>query len=113
MPRYEIDFYILPNGRKPAQEYLDDLSDEEMVQVDRRITRLENLGPDITKTNSGEYIGNDIFVLRTRSGRIRLRLFCWRDGGMFILSHGIKKKSRPSNTEMTISPRKKGEKDEL
>ena len=98
MPRYEIDFYILPNGRKPAQEYLLGLSCEERVHMNRRIGHLEELGPDITKTNSGEFIGDNILVLRARCHRIRLRLFCWRDDEMFILSHGIRKRSSKIRT---------------
>jgi phage-related protein len=89
---WEIKFYEQHNGQRPAEEFLDSLTHAEYARVDRKIGRLKNFGPKLDRPDAG-YLRDKIRELRAHCRRVHLRIFYWRDGHKFILSHGLKKKS--------------------
>ena len=90
--QWVVDFYEKRNGERPAEEFLDRLTDEEAVRIDRKIGRLEECGPDLRRPDA-DHLRDKICELRMRCRKVHVRLFYWRDGNRFILSHGIKKKT--------------------
>ena len=93
--RWTIEFYETRNGRRPAEDFLERLTDEEHVYVDRKLQRLRKYGRDL-KPPDVKYLRDKIWELRIRCRRNRIRiLYFFYDGQKFVLSHGFRKKSGP------------------
>jgi hypothetical protein len=46
-PKYEIEFYEKSNGRCPTRAFLDSLSRQEVVRINRAFDRLAKYGQDL------------------------------------------------------------------
>jgi phage-related protein len=107
--RWIIEFYETRNGRRPAEDFLESLTDEEFVHVDRKLQRLEKYGRSL-KPPDVKYLRDKIWELRARCRRSRIRiLYFFYDGHKFVLSHGFRKKSGPvpdSEIDKAVAHRK-------
>jgi hypothetical protein len=90
--KWKVEFYEKPNGRRPVEEYLNNLSNEEYDRIDRQMGRLEDFGPELRRPDS-DLLRDKIHELRAHWRRVQLRILYWRDGSKFILSHGVRGKS--------------------
>lgn len=91
--KWVVEFFKKDNGRCPAVDFLNGLSNEERAFVRRSLQRLEEYGTDLKRPYVAPLRGH-IWELRTRThqGHIRL-LYFFFDGNKFVITHGFKKKS--------------------
>jgi phage-related protein len=89
---WRVELYEDHNGRRPVEDFFDDLSDEEMARMGRQVGRLERWGPELRRPDA-DYLRDKIHELRARWRKVQLRVLYFRDGRSFILTHGFKKKS--------------------
>ena len=91
--KWIVEFYEKANGRCPVAEFLDSLSNEEKIFVQRSLQRLEEYGTQLGRPYVAP-LRDHIWELRkkTHQGNIRL-LYFFFDGNKFIITHGFKKKS--------------------
>ena len=92
--KYEIEFYKKSNGRCPTKTFLDGLSRQDVVRINKALDRLAKYGQDLGRPNVA-YLRDNIWELRVRTqhGRYRLLHFFYA-GQRFVITHGIKKKTR-------------------
>lgn len=92
-PRWIVEFFRKANGRCPAADFLDGLSNEEKVFIRRSLKRLEEYGTELQRPHAAP-LRDHIWELRTHThqGHIRL-LYFFFDGSKFIVTNGFKKKS--------------------
>jgi len=105
--QWVVEPYETRDGQRPVDDFLDDLQPDEYERMRRQIGRLEEWGPDLSRPDAG-YLRDKIHELRGEWRRLQLRILYFRDGNKFILSHGIRGKSkriRDSEIEKTISHR--------
>lgn len=96
------DFYDLPDGRKPAQDFLDSLNEKMRAKMTRTVKLLENNGTNLREPYSKE-IRNGIFELRAKVGSdISRVLYFFYFKGKAILTNGfIKKTEKTPESEIT------------
>ena len=96
------EFYDLPDGRKPAQEFLDTLNDKMRAKMTRTVKLLEDNGTNLREPYSKE-IRNGIFELRAKVGSdISRVLYFFYYKGKAILTNGfIKKTQKTPESEIT------------
>ena len=90
--KWEIEAYEKPNGRCPTEDFLDNLTVEERVFVDRAFARLKIYGHELRRPHV-DYLRDGIWELRVRVIKIRYRLLFFYDERKIIITHGIKKQS--------------------
>ncbi|MBU0510517.1 MAG: type II toxin-antitoxin system RelE/ParE family toxin [Chloroflexi bacterium] len=88
----ECEFYEKSNGHCPTADFLDGLTQRDLVFVDKALERLEKHGQDLGRPYVG-YLRDHIWELRVRTQTGRYRLLYFRDDRKFIIMHGIKKKA--------------------
>ena len=93
MASVTAEFYDLPDGSKPVQEFLNSLDIKMRVKMLRSVELLEELGPTLRMPYS-ENISNDIFELRAKVGSdISRVLYFFFVGKKAILTNGFIKKT--------------------
>lgn len=89
-----VDYYELPNGRRPAKEYIDSLEKPLQSKTARTIEMLREYGNALGAPES-KFLEDGIFELRTtmgnNAGRV-LYFFCIGDTA--VLTHGFVKKTQ-------------------
>ena len=91
---WEIEFYVKPNGRCPAREFLNSLSVHDDVPfVDRMFSLLAEYGHELRRPYV-DFLQEDIWELRvkTRRGQIRFLYLYFMDKRI-VITHGIIKKA--------------------
>jgi hypothetical protein len=99
--------YETQDGQCPVDDFLNNLPPDEYERMRRQIRRLEEWGPELSRPDAG-YLRDKIHELRGKWRRLQLRILYFRDGNKFILSHGIRGKSkriRDSEIEKAVSHR--------
>ncbi len=90
--RWVIDFYEKANGRIPAREFLESLTDQEHVYVEKSFDRLQKYGRKLGRPYFA-YLRDDIYELRVRTRNRQLRFLCFFNGKqVIIITHAIIKK---------------------
>ncbi len=95
---WDADNYEKSNGKSPFLEFLNGLFANEKVMVDNDIERLENYGPTLGMPYI-ENLGDNVYTLRTRVGKVQIRSFFFFVGQKIIFTNGIRGKSKkiPNN----------------
>ena len=91
---WEVELYEKPNGRCPAQDFLDGLSSrDEKPFVDRKIGLLAELGYRLKRPHAA-FLRDDIWELRveTHHGQLRL-LYFYVESSVIVVTHGFRKKT--------------------
>lgn len=89
-----IEYYVLPNGRQPAEEYIRSLDKGLRSKTFRTIRMLEQFGNLVGEPDS-KHIEDGIFELRTTMGSNTSRvLYFFVAGDRAILTHGFVKKTQ-------------------
>jgi phage-related protein len=105
-----VEFYDTEDGKCPLQEYLDSLEPRLLAKTLRTIDLLETNGIFLRKPYS-EYLGDDIFELRTKYGSDVTRvLFFFMVGNKAILTNGFTKKTQKTpKSEIDIAKKYKAD----
>ena len=90
---FEIEFYCLPNGKKPVEEFLSTLEPKMRVKALDSLDILEEFGNNLRESYS-KYIGEGIFELRIKFAGDTTRIFYFFFvGNKIILTNGFVKKT--------------------
>ena len=105
MAKVKVEFYDLPDGTYPAEEFLESLEIKMQAKMVRTIKMFEENGTDLRKPYS-EYLCDGIFELRAKVGsNISRVMYFFFDGGKAILTHGFIKKTQktpPSEIDRAV-----------
>ena len=94
MGQIEVLFYDLPNGTRPALDFLLSLDKKMRAKTSRTIELLENNG-NILGMPYSKHVQDGIFELRTQVGNDITRvMYFFFDGGKAVLTHGFIKKQQ-------------------
>lgn len=101
---WEIDYFVIPSGRSPIEEFVLNLPVDQISKVRNCIKLLNEFGPLIRSPHSKKLSGyKDLFELRT-SGSSPIRLFyCHRQNKFTILHAFIKKSNKTPQREIAIA----------
>jgi len=91
---FTIDYVRLPDGRRPAREFIDSLDDGAAAKVDAFIERLRVYG---TRMHGKfvEKLTHDLFELRVKHfDRIFRVLFFYQPGMLIVITSAFQKKSQ-------------------
>ena len=98
-PKFDIDFYDLADGTKPAQKFIEGLPPKMLAKVLRSVHMLRLNGSELREPYS-KYLEDGIFEVRAKVGTdISRVLYFFMVGRKAILTHGFVKK-----TQKTPSP---------
>ena len=107
---FEIEFYTLPNGKKPVREFLDSLSPKMRVKALTSLELLEEYGPELREPYS-KSLGNGLLELRIKFSNDISRIFYFFVvGEHIILTNGFVKKTRKTpKSELELARKYKAE----
>ena len=91
---FAIDYVLLPDGRRPARDFIDSLDEAAAAKVDAFIQRLRIFG---TRMHGKfvEKLTEHIFELRVKHfDRIFRVLFFYQPGRLIVITSGFLKKSQ-------------------
>ena len=90
---FEVEFYTLPDGRKPVKEFLDGLEPKMRAKALYGLSVLEEYGNALREPYS-KPIGNGLFELRIKFASDITRIFYFFIvGNKIILTNGFVKKT--------------------
>jgi len=90
---FTIDYVMLPDGRRPAREFIDSLDEAAAAKVDAFIDRLRIYGTRM-QGKFVEKLTEDIFELRIKHfDRIFRVLFFYQPGKLIVITSGFLKKA--------------------
>ncbi len=88
---WQVDFYEEEDGSAPVEEFLDNLPKQQKAKALALVKLLEEQGPNLPFPYSSQVRGR-LRELRTRFGKIRLRILYFGDARrVFVLLHGLVK----------------------
>ena len=91
---FDLEFYELPNGRKPVEEFVLSLSPKMQVKAYDSLKILEEKGNALREPYS-KPMSNGIFELRIRFANDASRIFYFfYSGEKIVLTNGFVKKTR-------------------
>lgn len=102
-----VEFYKLPDGTKPAGQFVRSIEDEKLkAKVIRSTKLLEEFGQFLEEPDS-KYLGDGIYELRTIYGSDIARcLYFFTVGDKAIVTNGIIKKTRKTPREAITTAKK-------
>ena len=90
---FHIEFYTLPNGRKPVEDFLNSLSSKMRAKALYDLSVLEEYGNALREPYS-KSIGDGLFELRIKFARDITRIFYFFVvGNRIVVTNGFVKKS--------------------
>ena len=90
---WEIEYFETAKGKRPVQEFIDSLDTRSKAKIARTLDLLEQFGIKLGMPYA-KHVEGDLWELRTRVGSNQYRLIYFLfTGGVFILLHGLMKKS--------------------
>ena len=103
---FEIEFYALPDGRKPVEEFLDSLPVKMRVKALDSLDLLEEYGNQLRMPYS-KALSDGIFELRIRfSGDISRIFYFFCIGNKIIVTNGFIKKTQKTPSAELETARK-------
>jgi phage-related protein len=92
MVRWKIDYYDTPSGRKPAQEFIENLPEIPRSRVHNTLELLAEFGPILKMPHAKKVTGTPLWELRIL-GKASIRFFyVAKIGQSFLLLHGFTKR---------------------
>ncbi len=106
-----VNFYRLPNGKSPVEEFLDSLTGKQAQKVLWVLQMIEELDVIPRQYFKKLVDREDIWEVRIQFGNDIFRLLGFFDGGaLLILTNGFAKKTQKAPTqEITLAIRRKEE----
>ena len=96
---FEIEYYTLPNGRKPVKEFLDSLPTKMKAKAIYSLSILEEMGNALREPYS-KSMGDGLFELRIQFSNDITRLFYFFViGNKIIVTNGFIKKRQKTPPE--------------
>ena len=93
-PNFDVEFYDLADGTKPAQDFIEGLPPKMMAKVLRSIHMLRLNGSELREPYS-KHLDDGIFEVRAKVGTdISRVLYFFMVGRKAVLTHGFIKKRR-------------------
>jgi len=104
MPKWKIDYYDVPSGKKPVEEFIQNLSEKPRSRVYNTLELLAELGVNLGLPHAKKVTGTSLWELRIL-GENSLRFFyVAKIGQVFLLLHGFsKKKQKTPRKEIKIA----------
>lgn len=101
MQNFEIEFYELPDGQIPVQQFLSSLDLKMRAKAIKTIQLLENNGNELREPYS-KHVENGIFELRIKHGTdiSRILYFFVIDKKIILTNGFMKKTSKTPKTEI-------------
>lgn len=91
---FSLEYIELPDGRRPARDFIEALDDDAAAKVDVLIDRLRSFGTQMPAKFSKKLAG-DLFELRVKHfDRIFRVLYFYQPGRLIIVTSGFQKKSQ-------------------
>lgn len=96
-----IEFYEKSNGRIPAEEFIDSLTNQEQVYIHKSFDRLQTYGRELGRPYIA-YLRDNIFEIRVKTNNKQLRFLCFfYSQQLIIVTHGFpKKENKVSDNEI-------------
>lgn len=107
---FDIEFYQLPNGEKPVEEFLSSLDKKMRVKALHSISILEEYGNSLREPHS-KSMGDGLFELRIKfsSDISRIFYFFVVDNKIVLTNGFIKKTMRTPKTEIELARKYKAD----
>ena len=104
MAKWKIDYYDVPSGRKPVEEFIENLSERPRSRVYYTLELLAELGVNLGLPRAKKVTSTPLWELRIL-GENSLRFFyVAKVGQSFLLLHGFtKKKQKTPQKEIKIA----------
>lgn len=101
---FDIDFYRLPNGTAPVEEFLDSLTVKMRNKALNSLLILEEFGNNLREPYS-KYMGNGLFELRIKfsSDISRIFYFFYADNKIILTNGFIKKTQKTPRTQLKLA----------
>lgn len=94
MARWKIDYYVLPSGKIPVKEFIDDLPEKSQSKISNIFDLLIEFGVHLGRPHVKKLSGTPLWELRIL-GEQSLRFFyILRRGQTFFMLHAFRKKSQ-------------------
>ena len=91
---FELDYYALPNGRKPVEDFLDSLPVKMRVKAIYSLSLLKKYGNQLSQPYS-RAMNDGIFELRIKfAGDISRIFYFFYVGNKIVLTNGFIKKTQ-------------------
>ncbi len=92
--KVKVEFFVLPDGTVPVQNYLESLDSKQKAKTARVINQLSELGTELRMPNS-EPLSDGLFQLRThfRNDQIRI-IYFFVVNSKAVLTNAFTKKTR-------------------
>jgi phage-related protein len=109
-PKFDVDFYDLADGTKPAEVFIEALPPKMMAKILRAIHMLRLNGSELREPYS-KYLNDGIFEIRAKVGTdISRVLYFFMVGKKAILTHGfIKKTQKTPPSEINLAKKYRAE----
>lgn len=107
---FDIEFYQLPNGKKPVEEFLDSLDTKVRSKALRGLSLLEEFGNQLREPYSKQ-VGDGLFELRIKfaSDISRLFYFFVIDNRIIVTNGFVKKTTKTPKSELDLARKYKAD----
>ena len=108
--KFEVDFYDLADGTKPAKHFIEELPPKMMAKVLRAVNMLRINGSELREPYS-KHLDDGIFEIRAKVGSdISRVLYFFMIGKKAVLTHGfIKKTQKTPPSEINLAKKYRAE----
>ena len=109
-PNFDVEFYDLADGTKPAQDFIEGLPPKMMAKVLRSVHMLRLNGSELREPYS-KHLDDGIFEVRAKVGTdISRVLYFFMVGRKAVLTHGfIKKTQKTPPSEINLAKKYRAE----
>jgi phage-related protein len=91
---FSVEYVELPDGRRPARDFIEALDDDAAAKVDVPIDRLRFFGMQ-TPAKFSKKLAGELFELRVKQfDRVFRVLYFYQPGRLIIVTSGFQKKSQ-------------------
>lgn len=100
MPRTLVIFYQDPDGNVPLLGWFKKLPEDVLTKCQARLELLRQFGHELRRPVV-DYLGDDIYELRTKCNNVNYRILYFFHGrNIIVISHGLSKEKAIPKTEL-------------
>lgn len=107
---FEIEFYRLPNGKAPIEDFLNSIDDKMRAKALHELSILEEFGNKLREPHS-KAVGNGLFELRVKfaSDISRIFYFFVVDNRIILTNGFVKKSAKTPKAEIDLARKYKND----